>query len=301
MRLSQDPRQAFVTCISPAGLHRMAYQEWGDPANPRVLVCVHGLTRVSDDFSTLAQALQHDYRVVCPDIVGRGRSSWLSNPQHYGIAQYASDMVTLIARLGVTQVDWVGTSMGGLIGMTLAGLIDTPVKKLILNDVGAELSGQAISRIATYVGIQTHFENFQKAEQTLKEIFSGFGPHTPAQWDQIIRSVLVPLQSGQGWRVHYDPAIAEPFRQAYGSTLAQGKVPQDMNLWPLYEAVRCPTLLLRGELSDLLTESVFNAMQARGPKAKAVAFEGVGHAPSLMHAHQIHVIQEFLSPARSIN
>jgi pimeloyl-ACP methyl ester carboxylesterase len=296
MRLSQDPRHAFVTCISPAGLHRMAYQEWGDPANPRVVVCVHGLTRISDDFSALALALHQDYRVICPDVVGRGRSSWLADPRLYGIAQYTSDMVTLIARLGVAHVDWVGTSMGGLIGMTLAGLPDTPVQRLVMNDVGAELSGQALSRIATYVGVQTHFETLEEARRKLKTIFAGFGPHTEPQWDQLIQSVLVPLNpnEGVGWRVHYDPAIAEPFRLAYGSQLDQGETPADMNLWPLYESVRCPTLLLRGQESDLLTEPVFQAMQQRGPKAKAVAFEGVGHAPSLMHDHQIQVVRDFL-------
>jgi len=314
MGLQSKPRRHEVRCVSPVGLHRMAYQEWGDPENPRVVICVHGLTRISDDFGALAVALAPQCRVVCPDVVGRGRSSWLQDPRLYGVPQYTSDMVTLIARLGVDRVQWVGTSMGGLIGMALAAMPDSPVSTLVMNDVGAQLSGKALARIAGYVGLQTQFATIEEAHTKLRQIFSGFGPHSEDQWQQIINSVLVPLSDQPGFRVHYDPAIAEPFRIAYGAAGAQTATqtqdasgqagqagqtfeqtaPPDMNLWPLYDAIRIPTLVLRGKQSDLFSAQVLNEMASRGPRAQTVEFEGVGHAPSLMHADQIRVVKSFL-------
>jgi pimeloyl-ACP methyl ester carboxylesterase len=159
----------------------MAYQEWGEPENPEVVVCVHGLTRVSDDFSELARALRDRYRVVCPDVAGRGRSDWLKNPAFYGVAQYAADMAALIVQLKVERVRWVGTSMGGLIGMSLAALQDAPISRLVLNDVGAVLPAQALARIARYVGRKPEFESRREADLELRAIFSGFGPHSEAQ------------------------------------------------------------------------------------------------------------------------
>lgn len=291
---SDSPRQSSVACISPAGLHRMAYQEWGDPDNPEVVVCVHGLTRVSDDFADLAQALQSHYRVVCPDVVGRGRSSWLANPMLYAVPQYTSDMVALIARLNVEKVKWVGTSMGGLIGMSLAALDQSPVECLVLNDVGACLSGAALARIATYVGVQTEFDTLAQARQAMRTIFSGFGPHSESQWQRLTDVVLRELPGTSRVRLHYDPAIAEPFRQTYGASIEKGEAPTDLSLWPLYDAIRCPTLVLRGAQSDLLAPSVFSEMQTRGPRALAKEFSGVGHAPTLMQADQIAVVQDFL-------
>lgn len=290
---ADQPRRGSVTCISTAGLHRMAYQEWGDPQNTDVVICVHGLTRISEDFQDLARGISDRFRVVCPDVVGRGRSSWLRNPMLYGVPQYVSDMVTLIARLNVDQVKWVGTSMGGLIGMSLAALEHTPVERLVLNDVGAVLGGAALGRIATYVGLKTEFDSYDQAYGTCRAIFSGFGPHSESQWKQLIDSVLVDLPDGRV-RVHYDPAIAEPFRQAYGAQTAAGKPPDDLNLWPIYDAVRCPTLLMRGAESDLLTREIAHQMSARGPAAQLVELPGVGHAPTLMHDDQISVVRNFL-------
>ncbi len=285
------PRWARVSCISPAGLHEMAYQEWGDPSNPDTVVCVHGLTRLSQDFNVLAKHLSARYRVVCPDVVGRGRSSWLKNPMLYGVPQYAADMITLIARLNVPKVKWVGTSMGGLIGMTLASLQNSPIERLILNDVGASLSGEALARIASYVGLVTHFPDRETAHKALREIFSGFGPHSDDEWHDLIDPGLVADAEGKGVRVHYDPAIAEPFRQTY----SMGAMVPNLELWPVYDAIQCPTLLLRGAQSDLCTQAVAEAMSHRGPRAHSVAFAGVGHAPSLMHDDQIQVVSQFLS------
>jgi pimeloyl-ACP methyl ester carboxylesterase len=285
-------------CISPSGLHRMAYQEWGDSQNPNVVVCVHGLTRTSEDFSVIAQALSHDYRVIAPDVVGRGRSGRLKDPMHYGVPQYASDMVALIARLNVSRVKWIGTSMGGLIGMALAALQDSPIERLVLNDVGAVLSGQALQRIAQYVGHVIEFENREQAHGVLQQIYAGFGPHSADQWAALLDSVLLPVEGSSKLKLHYDPGIAAPFKAAYAAAQpgqAQGQsAAQDLQLWTLYDAIVCPTLLIRGKESDLVSPEVFHEMQQRGPHAKGLEFAGVGHAPTLMHADQIAPIKEFL-------
>lgn len=294
MPLPALPRLSSVLCASPAGLHRVAYQEWGDLDNPRVVICVHGLTRISDDFQALAVRLQNDYRVVAPDIVGRGRSSWLKAPMLYGVPQYVSDMVTLIARLNVAQVDWVGTSMGGLIGMTLAAQSQTPIRRLVLNDVGALLSAQALGRIAAYVGKITEFESRAQAHEKLRVLYSGFGPHTAEQWTQIIDAGLVAVPNSGRVRVHYDPAIAEPFRQLFGATSPPSQSAGDLSMWPLYDQIQCPTLVMRGAQSDLLTAEVLAEMARRGPRAETVEFAGVGHAPTLMHDDQQQVVLNFL-------
>ncbi len=294
MLLSALPRVSSVLCASPSGLHRVAYQEWGDPENPRVVVCVHGLTRLSDDFHELAAALKDDYRVVAPDIVGRGRSGWLKDPMAYGVPQYVSDMVTLLARLNVSKVDWIGTSMGGLIGMSLAALEHSPIRRLVLNDVGAKLSGDALGRIAAYVGQKTEYANRALAHAQLRILYQGFGPHSDVQWERLIDAGLVSLPDSDRVRVHYDPAIGAPFREHYGKAMAAGEPPADLELWHLYDRVACPTMVIRGAESDLLTTDIFSEMSRRGPRASLVEFAGVGHAPTLMHTDQIAAIQAFL-------
>lgn len=297
MRSAAEPRLLSVGCISPAGLHRMAYQEWGDPDNPHVVICVHGLTRVSSDFGVLAESLRHQRRVICPDVVGRGRSSWLKNPLSYGVPQYVSDMITLIARARVAKVQWVGTSMGGLIGMTLASLPDSPVSRLVLNDVGAALNGQALARIGTYVGFNMEFKSRAEAHVQLRKIFAGFGEHSEAEWEHLLDTVIVHDQANQCWRVHYDPAIAAPFRAAVVNPPSVDQPPPDLELWATYDAIRCPTLVLRGKESDLLSAQTVREMATRGPKATFVEFERVGHAPTLMHTDQINAVTNFLLQA----
>ena len=278
-------RQGNVRCLTPAGFHRMAYVEWGDPDNPRVLVCAHGLTRCSRDFDVLAQALAADYRVVCPDVVGRGDSGWLKNPMFYAVPTYAADMATLIARITAEEVHWVGTSMGGLIGMTLAAMPDTPISRLVLNDVGPVVTAASLARIGTYVGKAPRFPSLEAAEQYVRITSASFGPHSDAQWRFLTEHVVRQEADGQ-WRMHYDPAIAVPFM-----TGLDGK---DIELWGLYDAIRCPTLVVRGRESDLLTAETAAAMAQRGPKAQCVHFRGVGHAPTLMQEDQVAVVREFL-------
>lgn len=283
-----QPRINLVQCLSPAGLHRMAYKEWGDPQNPNVLVCVHGVTRVSDDFDALAAAMADRYRVVCPDVVGRGRSSWLGDARFYVVPQYVSDMVTLVARLNVPQVDWFGTSMGALIGMGLAALPDTPVRRMVMNDVGPALNFDALSRIGDYIGNDQRFDSFAQARDYVRVICAPFGPHTEAEWDKLARDVLVQEPDGR-WRRHYDPALAQPFRSLTVENAQQGEAA----LWAAYDAIRCPVLLVRGAQSDLLTPATAQLMTQRGPRAQLVELPGVGHAPTFMHDDQIAIARRF--------
>jgi pimeloyl-ACP methyl ester carboxylesterase len=283
-----EPRLNHVQCLDARGLHRMAYWEWGDAANPRVLVCVHGLSRQGRDFDTFAQAMCGEFRVVCPDVVGRGQSDWLSDPQGYQIPAYVGDMVTLLARLNAETVHWVGTSMGGLIGLGLAAAKDSPIKRFVLNDVGPTLEAKALARIGTYLGMPARWNSLDEAADALWLISQGFGPHTREQWLALTRPMLRP--DGTGFVPHYDPNIAVPFRSVTPEAAQAGQA----MLWAMYDAIRCPTLLLRGQNSDLLTAATAKAMTERGPRARLHSFDGVGHAPMLTSPEQIAVVREFL-------
>jgi pimeloyl-ACP methyl ester carboxylesterase len=286
--IPQAPRRRSVQCASPKGLHRVAYLEWGDPRNRDVLVCVHGLTRSGRDFDELARAMCGRMRVVCPDLAGRGESDRLADPALYGVPQYVSDMVTLLARLDAESVSWVGTSLGGLVGMALAAQAGTPVKRLVINDAGPVVSHASLERIGAYVGKKPVFPSLEAADQYVRQISAPFGPHTDAQWRFLTENWVRKGEDGT-WRPHYDPRIAEPFK----SHMPKG----DMELWPVYDAIRCPTLVLRGEQSDLLSRETAQAMTQRGPKARLVQIPGVGHAPTLLNADQIGIVREFLLAA----
>ncbi|TWI67567.1 pimeloyl-ACP methyl ester carboxylesterase [Pseudoduganella lurida] len=281
-----------VQCISPAGLHTMAYKEWGAPDNPNVLVCVHGVTRVSDDFDNLARALSGDFRVVCPDVVGRGRSGRLRNPELYRIPQYVSDMVTLLARVlhdDTQQVCWFGTSMGGLIGMGLAALPDSPIRRLVLNDIGPVLDPAALQRIGDYIGQDVRFATFEAGVQFIRDVSAPFGPHTDEEWLKMARDVLRRQPDGT-WGRHYDLNLALPFRAATPESVAADQ----HLLWAAYDAIRCPTLVVRGAESDLLSPACAQAMTARGPRAQLAEIAGVGHAPTFVHEDQIAIARDFL-------
>jgi pimeloyl-ACP methyl ester carboxylesterase len=281
--LAQEFRRRSVQCASPRGLHRMAYLEWGDPRNRDVLVCVHGLTRTGRDFDEVARTLCGQWRVVCPDVAGRGDSERLPDAMLYGVPQYVADMVTLIARLDVEAVSWLGTSMGGLIGMGFAAQAGSPIKRMVLNDVGPLVTRASLERIASYVGKAPTFASVAEAEQYIRTISAPFGPHSDAQWRFLTETWLRRNDDGT-WRAHYDPRIAEA-----------APVPEkDLELWRLYDAVRCPTLVLRGERSDLLTRDTAAEMTRRGPRASVVEIPGVGHAPTLLHPEQIAPVRDFL-------
>jgi pimeloyl-ACP methyl ester carboxylesterase len=273
----------IVDCLGPHGFHRLNYYEWGDPANDRVLICVHGLTRNGRDFDDLARALSKHFRVLCPDIAGRGRSAWLANKEDYTYPLYCSDMAALIARSGAEQVDWVGTSMGGLIGTLLAAQPNSPIRKLVVNDVGPFIPKASLERIAQYVGSDPRFDNFDQLEMFIRTVSAPFGPLTDAQWRHLTQTSARRHDDGK-WGMAYDPGIGVPFRAAIA----------DISLWNFWDQVHCPTLLLRGADSDLLLRDTAAEMTRRGPKAKLVEFAGIGHAPMLMAQDQIDVVREFL-------
>jgi pimeloyl-ACP methyl ester carboxylesterase len=257
-----------------------------------VLVCVHGLSRPGRDVDTLAQAMLPHWRVVCPDVVGRGQSDWLRDPNGYTLATYVADMVTLLARLDATQVDWVGTSMGGLIGLLLAALPGAPVRRLVLNDVGPIVQFQALQRIGQYLGYPVRWRSEQEAADALWTIASSFGPHTPEQWLALTRPQL--RDDGQGgFKPHYDPDIAVPFRAVTAESAQAGEA----QLWKAYDALRSQTLLVRGAESDLLSRDTAIEMTQRGPRARLVEFEGVGHAPTLVQPDQVAAVRDFLLAA----
>ncbi|MGX5662080.1 alpha/beta fold hydrolase [Diaphorobacter nitroreducens] len=300
-----QPTLKYVPCPGPVAAghpeqgHRMAYWEWnetGDAAHPHVIICVHGLARQGRDFDTLARALARHVRVVCPDVVGRGRSDWLADPMQYQLPVYAADMLALLAQLHaqrpIATLDWVGTSMGGLIGMGLCGqpgVLPVPVRRLVLNDVGPRVEWQALARIGQYLGQPAHFATLQQAADALWAVSRSFGPHTPAQWLELSRAMVRETPQG-GLALHYDPAIAVPFRALTPEAALAG----EQQLWQLYDQIPAQVLLLRGAESDLLSSATAREMTARGPRARLVEFAGVGHAPTLVQPDQVAVVAQFL-------
>lgn len=276
-------RRWDVRCLSKAGVHRMSCVEWGDSANPRVLVCVHGLTRNARDFDDLAEALSAHYRVICPDIVGRGESDWLVDKLGYAIPQYVADIFGMLHHLGIKEVDWVGTSMGGLIGMGLASQPKSPIRRMVLNDVGPVITGVSLQRIGEYVGRAPVFPTLEAAEQFVRAVSASFGNLTDAQWRHLTVHSL--KHEGDVWKMRYDPGIGDAFRVAPITDIA---------LWPIYDAIHCPTLVIRGAESDLLLAETVQEMTRRGPRAQAVEIPGVGHAPTLMSMDQIDIVRRFL-------
>ena len=299
-----EPVLHHVSCPDASGGHRMAYWQWGDAAAAHLVVCVHGLSRQGRDFDVLARALLaraaaqgQALRVVCPDVVGRGDSDWLKEPMGYQFPTYVGDMLTLLGTLAqlapIGQLDWVGTSMGGLIGLMLAGAPDVPLplpmRRLVLNDVGPVIEWQALQRIGQYLGKSGPFESVEAGAARLRELAPGFGPHTDAQWLALSRPMLRPAPQG-GWRLHYDPAIAVPYAAVTEESSAQGEA----LLWQLYDQVTAETLVLRGADSDLLSAATARAMQARGPRPRVLEFAGVGHAPTLVADDQVAAVCDFL-------
>ncbi|HEX2544257.1 MAG TPA: alpha/beta hydrolase [Ramlibacter sp.] len=294
------PTLNYVSCPDAAGMHRMAYWLWGATDAPHLVVCAHGLSRQGRDFDVLAEALvtrSPSVRVACPDVVGRGRSDWLADPSGYAIPTYAGDMLQMLAQLHaqapIGSLDWVGTSMGGLIGMVLAGSPQLPlpaaVRRLVLNDVGPVIEWSALQRIGTYLGNAGRYDSVQQAADAMWQISQGFGPHTPQQWLALSQGMVRPLAAG-GFTLHYDPQIAVPFRALNEAAAQAGQAA----LWQLYDAVTARTLLLRGAQSDLLSPDTAQAMQRRGPRPRLVEFVGVGHAPTLVPPQQVEAVCAFL-------
>ena len=287
--MPRPDREGWVSGISRRGFHRIAYVEWGDPASDRVAICVHGLSRQGRDFDLLASSMaQQGWRVVCPDLVGRGRSGWLRDAQEYNLPQYAMDLTAVIARLGVSSVDWIGTSLGGLIGMVMAGQQNSPVRSLVVNDIGPFLPWQTLSRLAMSVrNAPRAFPDLPAATMHHRTALAPFGQLTDVAWEHLARHSIVEAETG-GWRKRCDPDIVAAVRPGLFF---------NMSLWSYWDAIRCPTLVLRGAQSDLLLPSTAKEMTRRGPRADFVEFAGCGHAPALMDEQQITTITNWLKLA----
>ncbi len=296
-----EPKLNYLPCADSGSGHRMAYWEWGPADAGHIVVCVHGLSRQGRDFDGLAQALVERsggaVRVICPDVVGRGKSDWLADPMGYQVPTYAADVFALLAHLKPTTqtLDWVGTSMGGLIGLAVCGQtqfpLPVPLRRLVLNDVGPAIQWDSIVRIGQYLGRAVQFESLQQAADAMWAVSTTFGPHTPAQWLELSRYMVKPVPgTANAVTLHYDPSIAVPFGTMTRESAAQGEAV----LWQLYDAIAAQTLLLRGAQSDLLSVETARLMTARGPKARLVEFAGVGHAPTLIASDQVDTVTQFL-------
>lgn len=331
-----EPQLHLVPCLGSAASttefvdaathHRIAYWEWnetGNPQHPHVVICLHGLSRQGRDFDVLARKLSPYMRVICPDMAGRGYSDWLADPLAYQVPQYAADMVQVLAHLQhlspITTLDWVGTSMGGLIGMALCGQpglsipdvaaqvvsqevkektrtlvgshwpLSVPVRRFVINDVGPTLAFDALQRIGQYIGQPHHFASLQEGADALWALSSTFGLHTPEQWLALSIPMLRPVNGG-GYRLHYDPAIATAFQ----AITAEDTVRNEESLWRLYDCIQSKTLLLRGKNSDLLTSETAYAMTQRGPRPQCIEWPDIGHAPTLVSDDQVQVVYQFL-------
>jgi pimeloyl-ACP methyl ester carboxylesterase len=302
----QEPSLKFLDVGAPASRagapRRIAYWDWPSKGGgtDHVVICVHGLARQGRDFDTLARTLTERARVLAVDVAGRGKSDWLADPMAYQVPTYAADLAALVTHLRTERrdlvIDWVGTSMGGLIGMAIAAQPALAIRRLVLNDVGPVVQWEALQRIGTYVGLDPSFDSEQAAVDYLSSISATFGPHTAEQW----RALSLPmLKEREGrWWLHYDPALALPVRalvnlpdQAQAHQIVQDG---EAMLWALYDAITARTLVLRGQQSDLLSEATASEMARRGPRAPCIAFEGVGHAPTLVASDQVAAVRDFL-------
>lgn len=267
----------------------MSYTEWGDAGSAHTVICVHGLTRNARDFDRLAGSLEHRCRVICPDIVGRGQSGWLARKSDYGYPQYLADMTALIARVTVTsnagtRIDWIGTSMGALIGMLLAAAAGNPIRRLVINDIGPWIPQAALQRIAAYIGKAPRFASFAEAEAYIRTVSASFGPLTDDQWRHLTEHNTRREADGT-WSMNYDPGIGEAFTSVS---------PGDVSLWDYWDRIEAPVLVLRGSESDVLLDATAREMTRRGPRAQVIEFAGVGHAPALMADDQIRAVHDFL-------
>jgi len=290
-------RQQSFLALGDGGFHRIAYTEWGEPANPHVVLCVHGLARNSRDFDFLAAALEPDCRVLCMDVAGRGESEWLANPAEYTFSTYQADAAAMLSRAAAPKLDWVGTSMGGLIGMFLAAKRNSPIRRLVLNDVGALIPWSALFRMKGYITRGRRFSDLGEVEAYLRKVCEPFGPLTDAQWRHMAEHGARRDNGSQSspWVLSYDPAIGEGLHGHIDPEFPMGPdLLRGIDLWNVWSKVECPTLVLRGSDSEVLLKKTLDEMKARKPDLEVVEFPGVGHAPALMSADQISAVRRFL-------
>lgn len=284
-RRSEDSL-AFVRAINPRGFHMIGYHVWGQANDAPPVMCVHGLTRHGGDFDPLARALSGKRRVICPDLVGRGASDWLPDPTDYHIPQYNCDLTAVMAANGGGAFDWVGTSLGGLCGIVMAGLPNSPIRRLVINDVAPEVPRAALRRVASYLSEPLRFADYDATEAHLREVYSGFGPMTDDDWRHMAHTSVYLGEDG-GYAPHFDPAIGVNFRQYW--LLTQFK------LWTYWQRISCPILIVRGTESDFLTDDLLARMIAEQPEAQVLEVTGVGHTPTLNSADQIDPVLAWLA------
>ncbi|MEM0976084.1 MAG: alpha/beta hydrolase [Pseudomonadota bacterium] len=282
----------YVLGLGFHGFHRINYLEWGVPKGNRqrkdTLICVHGVSRNARDFDYLAESLCDRYRIICPDVVGRGDSDHLVGSDGYTYFQYNADMNALLARLNIAGVDWVGTSMGGIIGMVLAAAHQSPIRRLVLNDIGPFIEREALVKIGEYIGRSGEFETAEDAEKYLREIYSDFGPMTDEDWAQKVRYSTYRTATGR-YRMKMDKGVGEAFRDQISMF--------DVDMWDVWERITCPVLILRGAESTFFTRETAQKMLTCGPEATLVELEGSGHAPTLRSKEQVDVIADWLAQA----
>jgi pimeloyl-ACP methyl ester carboxylesterase len=272
-----------IQVAGPDGDYGLSYADWGSPDASRTIICVHGLTRNGRDFDHLATVLQNHARVICPDMVGRGLSDPLADPEQYALPTYVAHMLQLLDKLGLAEVDWVGTSMGGLIGMGVAAS-GAPIRRLVLNDIGPFIPKAALDRINMHLGLSLSFASLDDLEAHLREIHAGFGPLTDAEWRHLAEHSASRREDGM-FRLSYDQRLAEPMKR--------GPI-ADIDLWPVWDQIRCPVLVLRGAQSELLLAATAAEMTRRGPGAEVIEIDGTGHAPALMAKDQIAIVRDWL-------
>ena len=285
-----EPRQGGVLSISKRGFHRLAYAEWGEADAARVTLCAHGLTRQGRDFDMLAAELAaRGGRVLCPDLPGRGRSGRLLDPFEYVLPQYCVDMTAVLAASGAASVDWVGTSLGGLIGILLAGQPNSPIRRLVINDIGPFVPWSALYRIGSYVRAKPEsFPDYEAAEQYHRRTLAPFGALTDAQWRHITEHGVGRTPDGR-YHLLTDPGIGHAF---------QPGLLYNLNIWSYWDNIRCPVLVMRGAESDLLLRSTAEEMTRRGPGAELVELPGIGHAPALLDEAQVSLVADWLDRDR---
>lgn len=280
------PRERSVRSIGRSGFHTIAYRDWGSE-NEDTVFCVHGLSRNSRDFDPLARALSPTRRLICPDLPGRGQSDRLADPSEYHMIQYTLDMTMVAAKVGVERFDWIGTSLGALIGMSLAGLANSPIRRLVINDVAPEIPTPALRRLGAYLGtgVERKFPTRGAVEMHLRQTLAPFGPMTDDDWRRIAETSSKPTEDGQ-FALHFDPGIGVNFRRTW--------LLVHFDLWAFWDRITCPVLILRGLESDFLTERLLEKMLKRLPHAELIEFPGVGHTPTLNAPVQIDPIRDWL-------
>jgi len=274
-----DFREHFVKCCG----YEIHVRAWGDPAK-RPLIMMHGLARLADDFDHVAPHFTDQYYVLCPTMIGRGFSGWAKDPdREYTVPFYVAQMFELLDHFGVSTCDWIGTSMGGLIGLYATAEVAGRIEKLVLNDIGPELDPNAVARIKSYVGASPEFETIDDVEKLVRLVYAPFGVANDATWAFLASRSVRRLPNGN-FMMHYDPEVMRIFAEHIDS----------FDAWDVFDALPCPVMLISGEQSDLIPRAIVDKMKNKKPEMPVFAVANCGHAPHLNDKAQINAIRDFL-------